>query len=268
MDINDESFNPNQRYAIKDGNKYPETSKENRDATPITHRQESENDISLDTRFGNSWENGSPRKLYRKHFVKSSKSRNGLTQKFKKRSNLSKYNNKKAYASIITEKSELSPSRALTYVPSDKPVEKAFEDEQPNKVDLDTISGTDEYEQRDFTDANKDSKKGEIDNGNSWENSSPSENVESQIGNEKHNDQNDQWIGGLKSRLKDRRVQYKRKQDQIGYRINPSDASSSLIKPSDIHYLNPEQSTEYLDKWKPLNDVKEKQFRKKRFRLY
>ena len=93
-------------------------------------------------------------------------------------------------------------------------------------------------------------------------------NVERLVENKKLNSQNDEWFGGLKSRLKDRRVQFKRKQDQIGYRINPTDASKSLIKPTDIHYLNPEQSTEYLGKWKLLSEVKEKPFRKKRFSSY
>ena len=48
----------------------------------------------------------------------------------------------------------------------------------------------------------------------------------------------DQWLGRIKSRLNDKRVQFKRKQDTIGYRINPDDISKSLIKPSDFTYLN------------------------------
>ena len=34
-----------------------------------------------------------------------------------------------------------------------------------------------------------------------------------------------QWLGRIKSRLNDKRVQFKRKQDTIGYRINPDDIS-------------------------------------------
>ena len=33
----------------------------------------------------------------------------------------------------------------------------------------------------------------------------------------------DQWLGRIKSRLNDKRVQFKRKRDSIGYRINPDD---------------------------------------------
>ena len=60
----------------------------------------------------------------------------------------------------------------------------------------------------------------------------------------------DQWLGRIKSRLNDKRVQFKRKRDNIGYRINPDDISKSLIKPSDFTYLNQTDSADYLDKWK------------------
>lgn len=267
MDIkNNESYNPTHSYVMEDSNRYPEFLKNNRIATPTNHIQESANDDDISLGIGNSWEKRSPRNQYRKHFIKSSTSGNRLTQKIKKRSNSSKFKNNKTYTSIITKKSQLDPSRALTFVPSNKPDEKAVKEEQSNEVDSNTISGANEL--TDFTDANEDSKKRKIDNGNSWENGSSSVNVERQIENEKLNSQNDEWFGGLKSRLKDRRVQFKRKQDQIGYRINPTDASKSLIKPTDIHYLNPEQSTEYLGKWKLLSEVKEKPFRKKRFSSY
>ena len=268
-EISKANYSPNQSFVIEDDNKYPELSKDKIIATPITHRQKFDN-----ARFRNSWENRSPRKLYRKHLVKSPKRGNRLTQKFKKRR---KQNNKKLYASI-TEKSQPNPSRALTYVPADEPVEKASEDEHSDKVDSNTISGplsgVNEYdsdinkkfaEQTDLTDANEDSQIRNTDKRNSWENSSPNAH---EIGNKNLNNQTDEWFGGLKSRLKDRRVQFKRKQDQIGYRINPTDASNSLIKPSDIHYLNPDQSTEYMDKWKSLDKVKAKRFRKKRFTSY
>ena len=272
-EISKANYSPNQNPVIEDGKKYPEFSKDNRIAHPFTQRQESGNypDISQDARLRNIWKNRSPRKLYRKHLVKSSKSGNRLTQKFKKKS---KHNYKKLYASIFTKKSQNGPSRALTYVPADEPVEKASEGEQSDKVDSITISGVNEHdsdvnnnftEQTDSTDANEDSQMRNIDNRNSWENSSQSAN---EFETKKFNSQNDEWFGGLKSRLKDRRVQFKRKQDQIGFRINPTDASSSLIKPSEIHYLNPDQSTEYIDKWKSLDEVKAKQFRKKRFTSY
>ena len=185
-----------------------------------------------------SWEKSSPRKLYKKHFLRSSKSGDILTQKFKRRNKPSKYiNNNK------------SNTNALTYVPVEKPVEGA-------------------YEQKDLTETYEGSQ---IENTNR----SPNELTdladvkdESQIVNDKHNSQNDEWFEGLRSRLKDRRVQFKRKQDQVGYRINPTDISKSLIKPSDFQYLNPIHSSEYIDKWRPLGQVREKSFRKKRFKSY
>ena len=78
----------------------------------------------------------------------------------------------------------------------------------------------------------------------------------------------DQWLGRIKSRLNDKRVQFKRKRDNIGYRINPDDISKSLIKPSDFTYLNKTDSTDYLDKWKSLKELRKKPFRNKRFKLY
>ena len=78
----------------------------------------------------------------------------------------------------------------------------------------------------------------------------------------------DQWLGRIKSRLSDKRVQFKRKRDTIGYRINPDDISKSLIKPSDISYLNETESADYLDKWKSLKELRKQPFKNKRFKLY
>ena len=69
----------------------------------------------------------------------------------------------------------------------------------------------------------------------------------------------DQWISGLKSRLNERRVQFKRKDDTIGYRVLPDDESKSIIKPSDFRFLDPVTSSELLGKWKPLKELKRKQ---------
>ena len=78
----------------------------------------------------------------------------------------------------------------------------------------------------------------------------------------------DQWLGRIKSRLSDKRVQFKRKRDNIGYRINPDDISKSLIKPSDFTYLNKTESADYLDKWKPLKELRKKPFKNKKFKPY
>ena len=94
----------------------------------------------------------------------------------------------------------------------------------------------------------------------------------------------DQWLGRIKSRLSDKRVQFKRKHDTIGYRINPdditdqrerikqtttnNDISKSLIKPSDFTYLNQTESADFLDKWKPLKELRKKSFTNKRFKKY
>ena len=75
-------------------------------------------------------------------------------------------------------------------------------------------------------------------------------------------------MGRIKSRLNDKRVQFKRKQDTVGYRINPDDISKSLIKPSDFTYLNETQSVDFLDKWKPLKELRKKSFTNKRFKKY
>ena len=59
-----------------------------------------------------------------------------------------------------------------------------------------------------------------------------------------------------------------RKHDTIGYRINPDDISKSLIKPSDISYLDETESADYLDKWKSLKELRKQPFKNKRFKLY
>ena len=195
---------------------------------------------------GEGWEKSSPRKLYKKHLLRSSKSGDTLKQKFKKRSKTYKYIKNK---SIINNKSQLIPSKALTYVPDDKPVEQAYEQKgltEANEGDQIENTSHNSHELTDLTDVKE----------------------ESQVGNNQRNSQNDEWFEGLRSRLKDRRVQFKRKQDQVGYRINPTDISKSLIKPSDFKYLNPDHSSEYIDKWKPLDKVKENTFHKKRFKSY
>ena len=95
----------------------------------------------------------------------------------------------------------------------------------------------------------------------------------------------DQWLGRIKSRLNDKRVQFKRKRDTVGYRINPDDIndkrariqqtvknkddmSKSLIKPSDFTYLNKTESADFLDKWRPLKELRSKSFKNKRFKPY
>lgn len=78
----------------------------------------------------------------------------------------------------------------------------------------------------------------------------------------------DQWISGLKSRLNDRRVQFKRKNDTIGYRVIPEDESKSIIKPTDFKFLDAVTSSELLGKWKPLKELKRKQYKAKRLKPF
>ena len=79
----------------------------------------------------------------------------------------------------------------------------------------------------------------------------------------------DQWIEGLKSKFNNRKVQFKRKRNTVGYRITPDDVNNSLIKPTDFNFLTPAQSENFLDKWKPLKELKEKKkFTNKRFKPY
>ena len=97
-------------------------------------------------------------------------------------------------------------------------------------------------------------------------------NIEKQLGNNKRirieDESDDQWMSGLKSRLNERRVQFKRKKDTIGYRVLPDDAFKSIIQPSDFSFLDPVTSSELLGKWKPLKELKEKQSKNKRFKPY
>ena len=76
----------------------------------------------------------------------------------------------------------------------------------------------------------------------------------------------DQWISGLKSRLNERRVQFKRKDDTIGYRVLPDDEFKSIIKPADFRFLDPGTSGELLGKWKSLKELKRKQPTSKRYK--
>ena len=78
----------------------------------------------------------------------------------------------------------------------------------------------------------------------------------------------DQWMSGLKSRLNERRVQFKRKQDSIGYRVLPSDEAKSIIKPSDFKFLDPVASSELLGQWKSLKELKRKQPKNKRLKPF
>ena len=70
-----------------------------------------------------------------------------------------------------------------------------------------------------------------------------------------------QWMNGIRSRLDDRKVQFKRKQDSLGYRIAPKDIRNSLIKPNDFTFLSPKESREFMDAQKMKNKQKNKRFR-------
>ena len=61
-----------------------------------------------------------------------------------------------------------------------------------------------------------------------------------------NNDQ-DQWVGSLKSKLNDRRVQFKRKRDSVGYRINPEtdEIAKSLVTPADFKFLDEADETSF-----------------------
>ena len=77
-----------------------------------------------------------------------------------------------------------------------------------------------------------------------------------------------QWSKNVKTNLNNRRVQFKRKNDTVAYRVNPSDIQRSLLKPSDFKHLNKELSSDYLDKWKSLGELKQQSFKSKRFKPY
>ena len=78
----------------------------------------------------------------------------------------------------------------------------------------------------------------------------------------------DQWSKSVKTNLNNRRVQFKRKNDTVAFRVNPSDIQKSLLKPSDFKNLNKELSSDYLDKWKSLDELKQQSFKTKRFKPY
>ena len=77
-----------------------------------------------------------------------------------------------------------------------------------------------------------------------------------------------QWSKNVKANLNNRRVQFKRKNDTVAYRVNPSDIQRSLLKPSDFKNLNKELSSDYLDNWKSLGELKQQSFKSKRFKPY
>ena len=68
-------------------------------------------------------------------------------------------------------------------------------------------------------------------------------------------------MNGIRSRLDDRKVQFKRKQDSLGYRIAPKDIRNSLIKPNDFTFLSPKESRVFMDAQKMKNKQKNKRFR-------
>ena len=93
------------------------------------------------------------------------------------------------------------------------------------------------------------------------------------------NNKQDSWIDGIKSRINDRKVQFKRKQDSAGFRIAPEEVKNSLIKPGDFSFLSPEESQNFIDTKQFSSDVplKKKKVQQKnyqnrdknkRFRLY
>ena len=96
------------------------------------------------------------------------------------------------------------------------------------------------------------------------------ENVEMDNRSESGENGQDQWVGGLKSKLNDRRVQYKRKRDTVGYRINPelNDIEKSLVTPSDFKFLNEADSEEYLRNYKLLKKSPHKPYSIKKFKAY
>lgn len=86
-----------------------------------------------------------------------------------------------------------------------------------------------------------------------------------------------QWINGIKSKVNDRKVQFKRKRNNVGYRVAPNDVKNSLIKPSDFKFLTPKESESFA--WEIPDEIQQKKIRNnfinevgkeknKRFRLY
>ena len=213
-------------------------------------------------------ENGSPRKQYKRHLKKLSRKGDMLSKKFKYRNQATKnrYRNGTTYSHINSRK-------ALSYIP---PNDQPFQQTSNINDDTTQITQTNSNEEDDDSSSGENPVAEEKGDHNE-ENYTLSGNIEnignignetSSIENDERKNENNEWIKGLNSRLKDRRVQFKRKQDQIGYRINPTDISRSLIKPSDFQYLDSAQSSEYLQKWRPLNEVAEGSPHKKKFKRF
>ena len=71
----------------------------------------------------------------------------------------------------------------------------------------------------------------------------------------------DEWVKGLKSRLSERTAQFKRKHDTVGVRVMKNDAKKSLIRPGDFKFLNKDESSQFLDTWKPLKEMSNKKMK-------
>ena len=213
-------------------------------------------------------ENGSPRKQYKRHLKKLSRKGDMLSKKFKYRNQATKNRYRNG-----TKNSHINSRKALSYIP---PNDQPFQQTSNINDDTTQITQTNSNAEDDDSSSGENPVAEEKGDHNE-ENYTLSGNIENigNIGNETSSTENDErknenneWIKGLNSRLKDRRVQFKRKQDQIGYRINPTDISRSLIKPSDFQYLDSAQSSEYLQKWRPLNEVAEGSPHKKKFKRF
>ena len=96
------------------------------------------------------------------------------------------------------------------------------------------------------------------------------ENKESKTGLKSLEDtieENDQWLKGVRSRINDRKTQFKRKRDTVGFRVAP-ESEKSLIKPSDFTFLDKDQSLGFLDKWNSFKELKQKPFKNKKFKKW
>merc|ERR1711963_1185479 len=80
-----------------------------------------------------------------------------------------------------------------------------------------------------------------------------------------------------KNEENDTKVQFKRKRNNVGYRVAPNDVENSLIKPSDFKFLTPKESESFA--WELPDEIQQKKIRNnfinevgkeknKRFRLY
>jgi hypothetical protein len=144
--------------------------------------------------------------------------------------------------------------------------------EQPTDIESESRSITDENEEHSFqrVDRNLPENQGDVTlKEHNQRNDQRTENlykepvdqrIQKGVKRQKIEDESDdQWMSGLKSRLNERRVQFKRKEDTIGYRVLPDDESKSIIKPTDFKFLDPVTSGELLGKWKSLKELKRKQ---------